>query len=549
MTLIMKKSRSKSFGLMSVLSLWGCSYQAPSPEGDEETIASAEETEEISASPTTLGKEISVERHLQDGEEYRISTRALLQHGKKLFTAVWTIEEGGGRPLSKGTGQPLTDSSSPLLFPRNFNRLSAPDSNSCHGCHAKPLIGGGGDRVANAFLPVQRFDFVTFDNNDMVSLRGSRDELGRVQTLQSIGDDRATIGMFGSGFIEMLARQMTTELQGMRDALPPGGSRPISSKGVFFGTLSRGADGSWVTSEVQGISPRSLVTTGADDPPSLIINPFHQTSAVISVREFTNNAFNHHHGIQSTERFGNDTDPDGDGFTSEMTRADVTAASLFQATLQVPGRVIPHNKLIEAAVLTGEQTFTTVGCAHCHMPTLPLTQKGWIFTEPNPFNPPGNLQPGDAPTMSVDLTSNVLPSPRLKPVNGVVYVPAYTDLKRHDITNGPLDPNADPIDFAHPAGSPGFFAGGRHFLTKKLWGAANEPPYFHHGKFTTLRQAILAHAGEAQSSTAAYKALSAYEQDSVIEFLKTLQVLPEGTTSLVVDERGRPRAWPPGSGK
>ena len=30
--------------------------------------------------------------------------------------------------------------------------------------------------------------------------------------------------------------------------------------------------------------------------------------------------------------------------------------------------------------------------------------------------------------------------------------------------------------------------GNCRFLTKRLWGAANEPPFFHHGLFTTLRQ-------------------------------------------------------------
>ena len=45
--------------------------------------------------------------------------------------------------------------------------------------------------------------------------------------------------------------------------------------------------------------------------------------------------------------------------------------------------------------------------------------------------------------------------------------------------------------------SPKFTAGNRRFLTKRLWGAANEPPYFHHGLFTTMRQAVLAHSGEA----------------------------------------------------
>ena len=43
----------------------------------------------------------------------------------------------------------------------------------------------------------------------------------------------------------------------------------------------------------------------------------------------------------------------------------------------------------------------------------------------------------------------------------------------------------------------------------------------------------------------AFRGLSDYEQASVIEFLKTLQVLPRGTTSQVIDDKGRPGQWPP----
>jgi CxxC motif-containing protein (DUF1111 family) len=92
-----------------------------------------------------------------------------------------------------------------------------------------------------------------------------------------------------------------------------------------------------------------------------------------------------------------------------------------------------------------------------------------------------------------------------------------------------------------PAGSEDFFSGNRKFLTKKLWGAANEPPYFHHGKFTTLREAVLAHAGEALASRTALLALPSSEQDAVIEFLKSLRVLPPETRHLVIDEDGKPR--------
>jgi len=66
-------------------------------------------------------------------------------------------------------------------------------------------------------------------------------------------------------------------------------------------------------------------------------------------------------------------------------------------------------------------------------------------------------------------------------------------------------------------------------MTRKLWGVANTPPFFHHGKFTTMREAILAHGGEALASRLAFQSLGPYEQGSIIEFLKTLQVLPAGT--------------------
>jgi hypothetical protein len=494
-----------------------------------------------------IGREVAVLRHLQDGEEFRVGIEALVEHGRALFSAAWTVEEGAGRPLSKGTGEQLADRRAPLVFPRNFNRISGMDANACSGCHNAPfgIAGGGGEFVTNVFVLGQRFDFVTFDPADVVPTRGAVDERGRPVGLQTIGNSRATLGMFGAGFIEMLARQMTRELQAIRDGTKPGESRPLVSKGVAFGTIARTPDGRWDASGVVGL-PAASVRTGGAQPPSLAIRPFHQAGTVVSLREFTNTAFNHHHGIQSTERFGLDTDPDGDGVRNELTRADVTAATVFQATLQVPGRVIPDDPAIERAVLVGEDRFRSLGCATCHVPSLPLTGEGWVFTEPGPFNVPGNLRLGEAPLLSVDLTDTRLPAPRLAPgPDGVVHVPAFTDLKLHDVTCGPGDPNIEPLDMQMSPRSERFRSGNARFLTRKLWGTGNEPPFFHHGLFTTLREAVLAHCGEARPAREAFEALSPYERAAVIEFLKSLRVLPPGTPHLVVNERNRKKEWPP----
>jgi len=514
-----------------------------------------------------VGREVAIPVHLQDGEEFTTPKLQLIQFGAQLFNAKFTVQEGAGRPMTKGTGAPISDPSSPLAFPRNFDRISSPDANSCSGCHNAPVAGAGGDRVTEVFVLAQRFDHLTFDHSDGITTRGAVDESGKLVTMENATNDRKTVGMNGSGFVEMLARQMTADLQAERDATLPGNSTQLMSKGVTFGTLTHNADGTWNTSQGQGLAAPSLSSKGAT-PPSLIIRPLHQVGNVISIRQFSNNAFNHHHGMQSEERFGLNADPDGDGFANELTVADLTAVSLFQATLPVPGRVIPNDPAVEQANLAGEAVFNKIRCATCHA-SLSLTasnnpglsgQPGWIYFEPNPYNPATgpnapNLQlgptnyPVSAAALTVDLTSNMLPLPRLRAHDGLVMVPAYTDLKLHDIsaTSDPkTDPECEPLDQNQPAGSPGFFAGNCKFITRKLWGFYNQGGAFmHHGKFTTAREAVEAHSGEALTSRKAFDGLSPGQQNDLIEFLKSLQVLPPGSNSLVVDEHGSSKSWPP----
>src|SRR5260370_16123747 len=431
----------------------------------------------------------------------------------KLFVANWTEEEGAGRPKTKGTGTGLSDPSHPLVDSRAFNRVSGPDANSCYGCHNSPygIPGGGGDFVTGVFVLAQRFDFATLDRRDSLPTKGSVDEEGKPVTLQTIGNCRRTTGMLGAGYLEMLARQRRAELQAIRDSLERGETKPLVAKGVSFGRITRRKDGSWDTSAVEGLPRASIVAPTPVDRPNLVIRPWHQASNIVSLREFTNTAFNQHHGMQSTERFGVDTDPDGDGVKNELTRADITAIAVFQATMPVPGRAIPNDPEIEETVLNGETVVEKIGCASCHIPRLPLENKGWIYSEPNPSNPPEHPLPRTPQPPSVDLNDSKLPLPRLAPDSSapsVVWVPAYTDFKLHDICDR-NDPG-EPLDMNQTPWTPKFRQGNRRFLTKRLWGSANEPPFFHHGLFTTLRQSVLAHAGESVDSRRGFQHLPPY---------------------------------------
>jgi hypothetical protein len=457
--------------------------------------------------PAGLPDAPALEGHLAqtDISQGRLTFQQIFDAGQDRFEAVWNRCDGQGRPATTGTG----DSRAPTA--PTFIRTSAPDSNACAGCHNQPRAGGGGDFVANVFVLAQGLDPVT----ESVSAEFS--------------NERNTLGMFGAGPIEMLARELTTELQIIRDlavqeasASGAAATRSLYTKGINFGQITAQPDGSLDTTRVVGVDP------------DLIVRPFHQAGVVVSIREFTVNAFNHHHGMQAEERFdlnpAKGVDFDQDGIAAEMTIGDITAVTIFQAALGTPGQVLPVDPAEGEAVTRGEALMAQIGCTSCHAPQMPLDSP--LFVEPNPFNPEGTFS-DTGQSFSFDLTA-VGEGPRLERASdGVILVRAYTDLKRHNLCDDPNHP--DPIRFfcdeqlAQNRPDQGGRPGAEFFLTRKLWDVGNSAPYGHRGNLTTISEAILAHGGEARSSQEAFIALSTADQAAVVKFLKTLQVVPAGS--------------------
>lgn len=427
----------------------------------------------------------------------------LLAHGRTMFDADFNHLDGAGRPKSTGTGNPREERKG---F-ESINRISGPDANSCRGCHNQPRSGGGGDNVANVFVLAQANPHIAFDRQGGDGFKDL--------DLDNVGNERNTVGMWGSGFVELLGREISIDLMRQRDegiAQARRENRAVTvalrSKGIDFGHVAIDANGNVDAHGVEGIDE------------DLVIKPFHQKGVVASLREFTNNALNHHHGMQSSERFGKNVDADGDGKTDEVLEGDVTAMTLWQATLPVPGRMLPSDPGRRAAVDEGERLFDAIGCARCHVPELVLDDP--VFTEPGPFHTKGNLRPGDVPhVVGVDLT-RFGPGPRLdREQDGTVRVPVYTDFKRHDL--GPLCNNEKLQQAGVATGL---------FLTRKLWGFASEPTYLHHGRATTIRDAIEMHGGEAEDTRRAFRELDSKQQAMMLDFLGTLQVLDVGPSRI-----------------
>ncbi len=440
-----------------------------------------------------------------------LSFEEINDHGELLFVARFNRCDGSGRPETTGGGAkrdvPTFSESGFGSDPEPISagqieklRTSAPDADACAGCHNQPEAGGGGDFVANVLVLAQTLDPVT------LSVSPSR------------SNSRNTLAMHGSGGIEMLTREMTVDLQAAAAGLPDG-IHTISSKGVDF--------------EIEVAGGVVVATDGGVDA-DLIVKPFHQAGKVTSLREFSTNAMNHHHGMQAEERFdlnpakGFDPDFDNDGMVRELTLGDQTAISIWQAQLDAPQQILPKGNAARDMVKHGEQVFDDVGCTSCHKPELVLNTQ--YFVEPNPFNPPGtcNNQAPDfenaCPPVSFDLTKE---AGFKKGPNGTIIVRAYTDLKRHNLCDDDIDffcneqlaqGRADAID-----GTPGT----QFFLTRKLWDVGNSAPYGHRGDVSTITEAILFHGGEGRASRDAFEASSVEDQKSLVMFLKTLQVVPD----------------------
>ena len=55
------------------------------------------------------------------------------------------------------------------------------------------------------------------------------------------------------------------------------------------------------------------------------IHEFIQKGVIASLRDFSNISMNHHHGMQSEELAGFNSDLDRDGIVNELTEGDITA--------------------------------------------------------------------------------------------------------------------------------------------------------------------------------------------------------------------------------
>jgi hypothetical protein len=401
------------------------------------------------------------------------SADEIFQIGAQLFHHRFRREEGFGAGDLPHTSRFHT------------GRRGGPDAERCASCHWRGGIAGAGDGADNAYL----------------------DGDGRSQSTTLV---RNPISLAGAGLLEILAREMTEELdravqiargQAVASATPI--MVELRAKGVSYGTVVVHPTGSIDTSGASGIEP------------DLVVRPFGWKGTISNLRDAVEDALLLHHGMQSSylastapsSRVGpwGGVDPDGDGVSDEITEGQVSVLTLFIAMQELPQiQPTPHPLVSSTTWPTGQALFQKVGCASCHTPWLPLDTTVYAL--------PGRS--GD-PDLHIDLAT-LGAVPRIEPSveTGAYRLYLFSDLKRHDMGAALADSRDD--------GG----VGARMFLTRPLWGVVRSGPYLHDGRAPTLRDAILLHGGEAQAARDAYAALSVEEQGAIDVYLASMTRAP-----------------------
>lgn len=455
----------------------------------------------VCATPSTAGEpwaERAVAEHVDQARYSGTLDSALLAElvarGEELFTAKFTLQDGAGRPEATLAILPTKRKRTAT---KRFQRIAGLDANACSSCHNDPVPGGAGDFSVNVFVS-EGFTFEDLDTTD-----------------QQFSNERNTNHLMGAGLVELLAREMTADLQAQRrqaieQARASGETVEValSTKGVDFGRLTAFTDGTVGLDAIDGVD--------AD----LVIRPFSQKGVMTSLRQFTVNALNHHHGMQAGERFGprwtDETDFDGDGVTGEMTHGDVSAMVAWQATRPPPLRQTPDDTAWRQAATRGDQLFDSYGCASCHMRALPLDSLG--FADPGPHDMAGTLSSGEIDDAAVyDLALLEWSKTLKRDENGAWLVPLFGDLKRHKMVDLQVSALGNELLSQR-------FVERDVFQTAELWGIGSTAPYGHRGDMTTLDEVIRAHGGEARQARDNYANAEAADRGALIAFLKTLVI-------------------------
>jgi len=327
------------------------------------------------------------------------------------------------------------------------------NENSCNACHSTPGIGGAGGEEYDIHATFQADDG-TCDLLDSHGGGNVRTQVTPAARAAGVGPERTPPeanqrGLFippplwGRGLVEAVADGTLLAMEDPDDVDGDGISGKVGrDPSGAIGRFRRKAD---VKDLADIASGGVLVEFG-------LTTPQHPQELVFSVDQLPEGA---------------DPVPD-----PEIDQASIDAIADFIRFLAIPARNLPAGDAERTQVAEGERLFHEVGCAACHVPTLP--------TGPNP----------------VAALSNKI-------------APLYSDLLLHDM-------GKDGANLCSPVATPA------EFRTEILLGVALRARYMHDGTAPTVWEAIAMHGGEGAISRDAFDALTELQRHAVVAFVLSL---------------------------
>lgn len=442
-----------------------------------------------------------------------------------------------------------------------FLRVNGLDSQTCVECHfivnnsaipAKFGVGGVGGAAATAFPAATKFlptSSLGSESSD------AADYIGRIINPPFV---------FGSGGVELLAKEMTADLhEQLKNASSPpvpGKAIPLKTHGVDFGLVTwkkRVEDNSpeeitdtktncdamdkatkemvklehfieispapklyaWAGSNDYGTqavmdSPNMTKKYKGEKPDlvldisslegidgDLVVKPFGRKGNNVTTRDFDCGAMRFHMGMEPVEIVGEDNDHDGDSVENEVTVAEMSALSIFLTTTPRPHQ--------DKYTGPGGKVFKETGCSACHIPVMHTERHILPYQEPElPQKPFSNTNK----YYEVDLVSSPA-NFEVDPSNSDgMLVKLFSDLKRHNMGSRLQEPRV-----------PANVEKDRSFVTARLWGVADTAPYLHDGRATTLTEAIEWHGGDAQTARDKFFTLDDSKKIELLEYLRSLR--------------------------
>lgn len=392
--------------------------------------------------------------------------------GKKLFVRQWEA----GKPASPGG-----DGLGPMFNAR-----------SCAACHKLGGVGGAGPNEDSNV----RLLTVVPASSDPSELADHKNTLSKVHPSFVPGGKRLQTAfiLHRFGTDEAYASFEKKVLEDYATGSPEDWAIRISQRNtpaVFGAGLIDAVTPDMLRELVSTQQKEGRVTgrvaPGPKGPAGEVLGHFGWRGQTMSLKEFVLGACANELGLEvpGHHQAADPLHPDSKATGLDMSQEQTDQLIAFVAALAAPRREVPADPELAKAAERGYAAFNRLGCADCHVQDVGPA-KG-IFSD---------LLLHDMGPGLADAVSAVSAKQHLLRKEGEIdtYINAGSALKVLQ----------------------------QEWRTPPLWGVRDSGPYLHDGRAKTLKEAILAHAGESILSAERFAALPAGEQDDLIAFLNTL---------------------------